>query len=149
MSEEQSIRLALQDHCVADRRAARAARTRAHALSPVRIMTSVLLVPVVTVGVAFSLYVRTSPYERVDAMRHLAALAGCETALSMGLAPALKGQIGYHPRNDPDGDGVACGGVQAAVVSDLSALPVQLPAQSPTQAPGEVTASSGAKFLRP
>ncbi len=130
------------------RRQRRAARTRARALSPVRILVQVLLVPVVTLGLTTSIYLRTSPYERVDAMRHLAALTGCKTAHSVGLAPAAEGGIGYHKRNDPDGDGVACdtGPVRAAepvipvtVATDTGGMDADMPVHD----------MAGAKFLRP
>lgn len=125
------------------RREKRAQITRAQALSPVRILTQVMLLPVVTLSVTLSIYTRTSPYERTDALRHLAALAGCNTAAAMDLAPAFAGGLGYHARNDPDGDGIACDQISPGkikVSSDAKDTPV-------TGAP--VMASGGAKFIKP
>lgn len=125
---------------VVARRELRAMRTRAQALSPLRIMSQVLLVPVVTLALSVSIYTRISPYERTDALRHLAALAGCDTAASMGLAPAFEGGLGYHARNDPDGDGVAC------AAQDRAARPAATSGLAP-EVPKYVR--GGAKFLRP
>lgn len=40
--------------------------------------------------------------------RHLIAAANCSTARAVGLAPALRGQPGYHPHLDADRDGISC-----------------------------------------
>lgn len=145
MSDDTNLRQALRGPAKLSRRERRAIVTRAKALSPLRILLQVLLVPVVTVALTVSIYIRTSPYERTDALRHLAALAGCDTARSMGLAPAYEGQLGYHARNDKDGDGVACG--EAVIVS--SVLP-EIPAMSAgaVDDPGTHRVS-GAKFVKP
>ena len=113
-------------------------RTRAKALSPVRIALKLLLVPVVTVGLTASIYIRTSEYPPEDALRHLLSLAGCKTAATLNLAPAYRGSIGYHVMNDPDGDGVACESENVTV----AVLPPEPPA--PT---GRV--ANGAKFVLP
>ena len=42
------------------------------------------------------------------ALRHLAAFPNCSPAHVVGLAPANRGQPGYWPTHDRDGDGVAC-----------------------------------------
>ena len=142
MSDTDSLRLAL---CGTEkpkgnpRREARAARTRAQALSPTRILLQVLFLPVAITAITISVFVRTSPYERQDALRHLAAMTGCDTAEAMGLAPAFEGELGYHKRNDPDGDGVACGD-QPAAKAVVSAA---------TETPADAVRISGAKFLRP
>ncbi len=145
MSDMDAIRAAVRGPVQLSRRERRAMATRAQALSPMRILTQVLLLPVVVVGLTVSIYIRTSPYERDDALRHLAALAGCETALAMGLAPAYEGDLGYHRRNDSDGDGVACGDVAGAAVPPALAGATPPPGEpAPAARPG-----TGAKFLRP
>ncbi|MCG6903597.1 MAG: excalibur calcium-binding domain-containing protein [Rhodobacter sp.] len=123
----------------AERRARRAHRTRAQALSPLRILTQVLLIPVVTIAMTISIYTRTSPYGRTDALRHLAAMAGCDTAASMGLAPAFRGEIGYHSRNDPDGDGIACANISRAPETVMSAPVMEVKPRT----------ARGAKFVTP
>jgi len=40
--------------------------------------------------------------------RHFAAAANCSTARTLGLAPARRGEPGYWPWLDRDGNGVAC-----------------------------------------
>jgi hypothetical protein len=40
--------------------------------------------------------------------KHLAARAGCREAQAQGLTPAHRGQPGYWPEWDGDGDGVSC-----------------------------------------
>jgi hypothetical protein len=44
----------------------------------------------------------------VLALRHLAAAPNCNAARAADLAPAQRGEPGYWPMNDRDGDGVAC-----------------------------------------
>lgn len=146
MSNEESLKLAFrgtEENPAVARRKARAQRTRARALSPVRILIQVLLMPLVTLSLTVSIYIRTSPYERTDALRHLAALAGCDTAQAMGLAPAAKGQIGYHAHNDKNGDGIAC---ESEI--QVSALPA-LPSDPATPAPPQMQGITGAKFIKP
>ncbi|MEM7317468.1 MAG: excalibur calcium-binding domain-containing protein [Pseudomonadota bacterium] len=98
----------------------------------------VISLPVVTVSVAVSVYLRTSPFESDQALLHLVALQGCEAAFSVGLAPARHGQPGYHARNDLDGDGIAC------EVEATASLPQQVPAQKPAH-----RRVGSAKFVRP
>ena len=113
-------------------------QTRAKALSPVRILLKLLLVPFVTVALTASIYIRTSEYPPEDALRHLLSLAGCRTAATLNLAPAYRGEIGYHEMNDADGDGVACEGERITVA--------QLPSEPPAP---EGRVAGGAKFVRP
>lgn len=40
--------------------------------------------------------------------KHLAARAGCRKAQALGLGHAYKGQPGYWPEWDGDGDGISC-----------------------------------------
>ena len=134
--DENALKSVFREAPKPSRRIARADRTRAHALSPVRILIRVLFLPVAILGITLSIYIRTSPYEQSDALRHLMAMAGCETAAKVGLAPARKGDLGYHDRNDPDGDGIACG---TRVAADA-------PAVSNPDLPRR---TSGAKFLKP
>ena len=106
---------------------------------------SLLTLPIVAGGVAVSLYVRTSPYEAADALAHLVARGGCDAARSIGLAPAYRGGLGYHARNDADGDGVACESVGFDVgrVQDVAISP-------PTpQSSSSVRIVGGAKFVKP
>lgn len=42
------------------------------------------------------------------AARHLMALGGCGAARAAGVAGAARGELGYWPINDLDGNGVAC-----------------------------------------
>lgn len=112
--------------------------TRARALSPLRILSLLMALPIMAGGVALSVYVRTSPYDPALAVRHLAALAGCDAAQAMALAPARRGEPGYHARNDADGDGVACGPRTAAAFTSAPEVP---------QPGGRM--AGGAKFVRP
>ena len=41
-------------------------------------------------------------------LRHLAAAPNCSAARAVGLAPARRGEPGYYPEHDRDGDGIAC-----------------------------------------
>lgn len=100
------------------KRQARAARTRARALSPRRILSLLMSVPIVAASAGLAMYLRTSPYDPPVAVAHLIAMAGCPAAMRVGLAPAAEGQPGYHLRNDAEGDGVACG--TALVAEDVA-----------------------------
>ncbi len=146
MSETKTLHAGPERSARVKRRERRADRTRAEALSPVRLVIRVLALPIVISGVALSVYLRTSPYESPEAMMHLVARAGCDAAGYIGLAPAYRGELGYHARNDTDGDGVAC---EAAVSS--GSLPLQgqgFGAPAPTNAPSERMVG-GAKFIKP
>ncbi len=120
------------------RRHRRADATRRQALSPARILLSVLLVPVVAGGLTVSLFIRTSPFEREDALRHLIAMAGCSAAAKVGVAGAARGEPGYHSRNDTDRDGVACNVTEPGFKTVDAAAPGM-----------SAPRSSGAKFIRP
>jgi hypothetical protein len=125
------------------KRQIRAMRTRKRALSPVRILLNLMLVPVVTVVMTASIFMQTSPYGDTDALRHLIALGGCDAAIKVQIAPAVLGQPGYHKRNDPDGDGVACDeGIDIAYAAP--AMP-QDPA-TPMVERGNIV---GPKFVKP
>ncbi|MEX0365735.1 MAG: excalibur calcium-binding domain-containing protein [Ruegeria sp.] len=128
------------------RRQRRAEALRARALSPARIILSVLVgFPLMTASVALGVYLRTSPYEPAEAMLHLIARAGCDAAESVGMAPAYRGWPGYHARNDADGDGVACEPQRQA-----EQVAVQPRNASPAQAPEPRQRTlGGAKFVRP
>ncbi|UWR07608.1 MULTISPECIES: excalibur calcium-binding domain-containing protein [Ruegeria] len=128
------------------RRQRKADALRRHALSPLRILLMVLALPLTTGMIALGVYLRTSDLERTEAVMHLVALAGCDAARSVGLGPMREGQLGYHKRNDPDGDGIACeSSVRAAT---RSAVPVQAPASTQSAAP-KPRAVGNAKFVRP
>ncbi len=145
MSEMDDLKRAMHHDRPPSRRELRAARTRAQALSPVRIVFSLLSLPIVALVVALSIYVRISPYEPANALAHLMARSGCDVAASVGLAPAYKGNIGYHVRNDADGDGVSCerAGFGVADTRDV----VFSPPTSEMDAPGRMR--GGAKFVKP
>ncbi|MBV0911015.1 excalibur calcium-binding domain-containing protein [Anianabacter salinae] len=122
------------------RRARRAQRIRDKLFSPTRIITAILSIPVIAVAVTISLYIRTSPHAPENALMHLVAMSGCEGAALVGLAPATKGRLGYHDRNDPDGNGVACETADQIAAAEQERLP------------GEETALrvvGGAKFVKP
>ena len=55
-----------------------------------------------------SIFIRTSPFEREDALRHLVAMTGCSAATKVGVAGAARGEPGYHERHDVNRDGIAC-----------------------------------------
>ena len=129
------------------RRQRRAARTRARALSPTRILVQLLMVPIVTVALTVSIYIRTSPFEPPDGLRHLLAMGGCDVAAKLNISPSFRGDVGYHPRNDPDGDGIACGSALATNSVEPSPPTQHLAPGQPVQA--DPTRISGAKFLRP
>ncbi|WP_298850426.1 excalibur calcium-binding domain-containing protein [uncultured Ruegeria sp.] len=99
------------------RRHQRAEALRRQALSPVRILVMVLLLPLTTVLIATGVFLRLSEYEREEAVIHLIALAGCDATQAIGVGPFYEGQAGYHKRNDPDGDGIACGVANAPRVN--------------------------------
>jgi len=150
MSQTDGLRRAMRKNPTPSRRERRAARTCAQALSPIRIFFSLLSLPVLAVSVALSVYIRTSDYDPPDALAHLVARFGCGAATSIGLAPSYRGGLGYHARNDPDGDGVACD-----VVAGFDAMPVQAVENSaPVAAPVQTRdfsqrMSGGAKFVKP
>ncbi|MFT4959011.1 MAG: hypothetical protein ACI92Z_000083 [Paracoccaceae bacterium] len=125
----------------------RAAGLRARTLSPWRIGLKLLSIPVLAVSVAVSIYIRTSPYEPEQALAHLIARANCDAARSIGLAPAYRGGLGYHARNDADGDGVAC-----EMNRPFKAAPMvqgmKLTKVEPAAAPS-VRMVGGAKFVKP
>ncbi|MBL4768774.1 MAG: excalibur calcium-binding domain-containing protein [Rhodobacteraceae bacterium] len=129
------------------RRQIRAAQLRARTLSPWRIGLKLLSIPVIAVSVAVSIYIRTSPYEPDRALAHLIARANCDTARMVGLAPAYRGGLGYHARNDANGNGVTCeqGNLLAAApVVERMKLTKAEPAPNTT-----VRMVGGAKFVKP
>ncbi len=128
------------------RRRRKAEALRRHALSPIRILLMVLLLPVTTGVIALGVYVRISDYERTEAVMHLVALAGCDAARSVGLGPMREGELGYHKRNDPDGDGIAC--EAGAVRRTQGPAPVQFAPSDPMPAQTQRRVGS-AKFVRP
>lgn len=129
-----------------DRRIARAEAQRRRALSPIRILFRLSAIPFLAAAIAISVYIRTSDYDPTDALRHLIALAGCEAAASVQLAPAFRDGLGYHPRNDRDGDGIAC----ASYYTQLAPTGVVVaPHRAPPAEHPAPRMDSGAKFLRP
>lgn len=114
-----------------DRRHERAMRERRKALSPIRLFLRLVSIPLLVSAITVSIYIRTSPYPRDLAVAHLAAMAGCSVAEKLNLAPAYRGEPGYHARNDLNGDGVACGDEYGAAMTEPQ------------------TRAGGAKFVRP
>lgn len=114
MDQTEALKLAFRDHPGPPRRKKRPARTRGKAFTPLHILSSLLACPLLAVSLTVSIYIYTSPYEPPDALRHLIALTGCAAAAKVGVATASLGEMGYHLRNDADGDGVACGSFRAA-----------------------------------
>lgn len=145
MSEMDDLRRAMREKPAPSPREVRAARTRAEALSPVRIIFSLLGLPLVAGAVAISIYVRTSPYKPPDALMHLVARAGCDAARYVGMAPAFRGGIGYHAKNDADGDGVVC---ETVGFEMEPAREVAYGTPAPKQ-DNAVRTMNGAKFVRP
>lgn len=148
MSEIQAIRAALYHEEGPSKRQLRAARTRAEVLSPVRIILSILTLPPLALSVALSIYIRTSDYDPPDAVAHLLARGGCGAARSVGLAPSYRGGLGYHARNDVDGDGVACDGTEVlsveVVENSVLSKPVAIQNTS-----ASIRMKGGAKFVKP
>ncbi|WP_237215804.1 excalibur calcium-binding domain-containing protein [Ruegeria lacuscaerulensis] len=119
----------------------RAEALRRRALSPIRILLMILMLPVTTAVIGFSVYLRTSDFEQEEAVLHLIAMAGCPTALKVIPGPYYAGELGYHLRNDPDGNGVACETPQQ--------LAVPVTAEAPQLAQPVERSVGSAKFLRP
>ncbi len=99
MDETDALKTALRGKLAPEkptRRERRAARVRAR--GPVfsfrKIVLSLMAIPVITASLTVSIYIRTSPYEPGDALRHLIAKSGCEAAFRVGLAPARRGGDG-------------------------------------------------------
>lgn len=92
----------------AELRRLRAREELRRAYSGRAMLLRLLQVPMVGLSVALALYLQTSPYPRDEALLHLTARLGCDYAARVGLAPAYRGEIGYHDRNDPDRNGIAC-----------------------------------------
>jgi len=106
----------------------------------------------VALGVAVSLYVRTSPYDPPDAFAHLVARASCDAARTVGLAPSYRGELGYHARNDADGDGVACERLYrfGAPSEEILAPAQSVEIAAPVSAKGTPNRMmGGAKFVKP
>ena len=122
----------------------RAEALRRKALSPVRILTMILALPITIACISFGVYMRTSPYEPDEALLHIVALAGCDAARAVGVAPSYRGMVGYHTRNDPDGDGVACDEPRPVAAG----TPAASAAKAPVRQVKERTVG-GAKFVRP
>ncbi len=118
------------------RRSMRAERELAKTFNPVNLLIRIIFLPLTVGAIAFGVYLRTSPYSPAEAALHLVPLAGCEAAKKVGLAPAERGGLGYHPKNDPDGDGVAC---ETGILNLTAPSNRSVPDRS----------STGAKFVRP
>ena len=146
MSQMNDLRRALYEDDTPSRHAVRAARTRAEALAPGRILLSLVTLPGLAVCVALSIYIRTSEFDPPDALAHLVARANCDAARSIGLAPSYRGALGYHARNDPDGDGVACEVFTVTRSEPVQEVVFSAPAEKPRVHDQRLT---GAKFVRP
>jgi Excalibur calcium-binding domain len=131
----------------ASRRQLRAAHTRARALSPARIVVLFLSFPLLASAVATSLYIRVSPYDPTTALAHLIARFGCDAATYVDLAPAYRGEIGYHARNDTDGNGVTC--EASSELTTATTLDATVPVTAEPAGDAPVRMISGAKFVKP
>ncbi len=133
-----------------ERRRARASHDLRRAMSPARILLRLAGIPVLALSVGLSIYLRSSPWPPSVALADLLARGGCSVAEKVGLAPAYRGQPGYHPQNDPDGDGIACdqNAAQPELAADRPAPQPPATAPAPAPAPTEHR-PGGAKFLRP
>lgn len=150
MADDDNLKHAFRDEVpqgATSKRQRRAMRTRERALSPVRILLNLMMVPVVSGVMTASIFMQTSPFGDTDALRHLIALAGCDAAMKVHVAPAVVGQPGYHKRNDPDGDGVACD-EGLTIASIAPPLPHEPPAPE-TSPMIEQRYVGGAKFVKP
>ncbi|WP_170466972.1 excalibur calcium-binding domain-containing protein [Ruegeria arenilitoris] len=124
----------------------RADALRRRALSPVRIVLMVLMLPATTAAITVAVYLRTSEFESHEALLHLIAMVSCDTAGSLIPGPYRKGEPGYHARNDADGDGVACGTIAPITATPQSAEALQSPLRP--EAPQSRQLGT-AKFVRP
>jgi hypothetical protein len=66
-----------------------------------------------------------------------AYFANCAAAEAAGAVPILRGQPGYRPALDPDGDGVACApaGQPSSTPATAPASPTPTPTMTPTAPP--------------
>ncbi|MCL6285462.1 excalibur calcium-binding domain-containing protein [Ruegeria sp. 2012CJ41-6] len=132
------------------RREKRAAATRAKALSPTRIATLLAALPLLMCSTAIGVYIRTSPYPAEQALQHLVAMAGCEAAAKVGVFEVREGMPGYHLRNDPDGNGVACETRTIAAIPAQSVETVQASRDTAPNAGNTDRRQIGnSKFIKP
>lgn len=87
--------------------------------------------PVMTSGATMSGPDNREAWPASVMARHIAAARNCAAARAVGLAPARRGQPGYHPHLDRDNDGIACepwyGHVWQQVEAGFQAVPEQPP----------------------
>ncbi|MFA3920727.1 excalibur calcium-binding domain-containing protein [Ruegeria hyattellae] len=132
------------------RRERRAAATRAKAFSPTRIATLLASLPLLMFSTVLGVYIRTSPYPAEQALQHLVAMAGCEAAAKVGVFEVREGMPGYHLRNDPDGNGVACEARTIAAIPVQSVETVQASRDtSPSADSTDRRQLGNSKFIRP
>lgn len=68
-------------------------------------------VPVlVAIGISILItgLMNSGPFPPIVLLKHIAAFPNCDAARTLGLAPSNKGEPGYWPQHDEDGDGKAC-----------------------------------------
>lgn len=128
------------------RRQRKAEAVRRKALSPIRILLMVLALPLTTGIIAIGVYLRVTDYDRTEAVVHLMALAGCDVVGKVVAGPFREGEAGYHKRNDPDGDGVACGTLPPRAMPGTPRAVPDVPRA--VQAPKQRNVGT-AKFLKP
>lgn len=148
MSEMDDLRRAMRHEQPMSRRQKRAERTLARALSPWRIGLKLASIPFIAVSVTVSVYVRTSQYDPPMAVAHLVARIDCDAARAVGLAPSYRGGLGYHARNDVDGNGVACERAAQRVLAPVTIRGETQIAGGPTPK-ASVRMVGGAKFVKP
>ncbi len=105
----------------------------------------VLALPLTVAAISVSGYLRVSDFDRSDSVLHLIAMAGCDVTEKLGFGAFREGSPGYHARNDPDGDGIACEIGAVTPVQSTRAEPQQ-PRQTEQTSERKV---GNAKFIRP
>lgn len=89
----------------------RAVRDRADRAARMRRLARRLVKPTLfglLIGGAVLLAFQFSPWPIRTTVKHLIASINCDTARTLGLAPARRGEPGYWQKLDRDNDGIAC-----------------------------------------
>lgn len=146
MDETEALKLAFRSDPALSRREKRSARTRPRASLALRILLSLMATPFLATSLTVSIYIYTSRYEPPDALRHLIALTGCAAAAKIGMTPTYLGEMGYHARNDADGDGVACGSLRPAALLPIVGDRFDEVASATD---GSILTQGGTKFVTP
>jgi hypothetical protein len=89
-----------------DRAVARRAALARAALRARRAGKVVAIIAAATLA-AWVAVVVLSPWSAAVTLRHVVAALNCGSARLVGLAPTVRGEPGFWPKHDADGDGVA------------------------------------------